>query len=64
MLDDLFAIDAAARAEKMDHAARHALRQQKAPALLHEICEQILAAQKAALQKRYGKGLQLFRFPE
>jgi len=50
-MDDLFAIDAEARTERMDHAARHALRLEKAPALLHEIREQILAAQKTALPK-------------
>jgi transposase len=50
-MDDLFAIDAEARAEEVDHAARHALRLEKAPALLHEIREQILAAQKTALPK-------------
>jgi hypothetical protein len=50
-MDDLFAIDAEARAEKMDHAARHALRLKKAPALLDDIRTQILAAQKTALPK-------------
>jgi transposase len=50
-MDDLFAIDAEARAEKMDHAARHALRLMKAPALLADMRAQILAAQKTALPK-------------
>ena len=50
-MDDLFAIDAAARAEKMDHAARHALRLGKAPALLDDMRVQILAAQKTPLPK-------------
>jgi hypothetical protein len=50
-MDDLFAIDAEARTEKMDHAARHALRLQKAPALLDDMRTQILAAQKTALPK-------------
>jgi len=50
-MDDLFAIDAAARAEKMDHGARHALRLEKAPALLDDMRAQILAAQKTALPK-------------
>jgi transposase len=50
-MDDLFAIDAKARAEKMDHAARYALRLETVPALLDEIRAQILAAQKNALPK-------------
>jgi transposase len=50
-MDDLFAFDAEARAVKMDHAARHILRQQKAPALLDDIRAQILVAQKTALPK-------------
>lgn len=50
-MDDLFAIDAEARTEKMDHAARHALRLQKAPALLDDMRTQILAAQTTALPK-------------
>ena len=50
-MDDLFAIDAEARAEKVDHAARHALRLEKAPALLDDMRAQILAAQKTALPK-------------
>src|ERR1035437_7111177 len=44
-----FAIDAEARAENMDHAARHALRLNTVPALLDDIRAQILAAQKSAL---------------
>jgi transposase len=50
-MDDLFAIDAEARAEKMDHAERHALRLKKAPALLDDMRTQIKAAQKTALPK-------------
>jgi hypothetical protein len=50
-MDDLFAIDAESRAEKMDHVARHALRLEKAPALLDDMRAQILAAQKTALPK-------------
>jgi len=50
-MDDLFAIDAEARTEKMDHAARHALRLGKALALLDDMRAQILAAQKTALPK-------------
>jgi hypothetical protein len=36
-MDDLFAIDARARDEKMDHAARHALRLEEALPLLDKI---------------------------
>ena len=50
-MDDLFEIDAEARAEKMDHAARHGLRLLKAPPLLDDMHAQILAAQKIALPK-------------
>jgi transposase len=50
-MDDLFAIDAEARREKMDQTARHALRQKKAPALLADIRAQVLAAQKNSLPK-------------
>jgi transposase len=50
-MDDLFAIDAEARTEKMDRAARHAVRLGKAPALLDDMHAQILAAQKTALPK-------------
>ena len=48
-MDELFAIDARARAEKMDHARRHLLRQEKAPTLLAELRTQILAAQQKVL---------------
>jgi transposase len=51
LMDQLFAIDAQAREEKMDHAARHALRQQHARPLLDEIRAQILAASKNVLPK-------------
>ena len=55
-MNDLFAIDAAAREKSMDHAARHGLRLAKAPALLDEIRAQILEAQKNALpQSATGK---------
>ncbi len=49
LIDELFAIDAEARAQNMDHAARHALRQQKSPALLTKIRQQIENCQLAAL---------------
>jgi hypothetical protein len=48
-IDRLFAIDAEARAKEMDLAARHQLRQQRAPSLLEEIRRQIEAAQSNAL---------------
>jgi transposase len=48
-MDDLFAIDAEARKENMNHAARHALRLEWMPALLDDVRAQILAAQKSAL---------------
>jgi transposase len=48
-IDELFAIDAAAALEKMDYAARHALRQQQAPALLAKIRQQIASCQGSAL---------------
>jgi transposase len=50
-MDDLFAIDADARAENLDHAARHALRLEKAPPLIDDLRAQVLAAQKNALPK-------------
>jgi transposase len=48
-IDKLFAIDAAAATDKMDSAARHALRRQQAPALLAEIRQQIESCQGSAL---------------
>jgi transposase len=51
LMDKLFAIDARARDEKMDHTARHALRQQEAPPLLDKIYAQILALSKNVLPK-------------
>jgi len=50
-MDKLFVIDARARNEKMDHAARHALRRQEAPPLLDKIHAQILALSKNVLPK-------------
>jgi hypothetical protein len=50
-MDKLFAIDARARNEKMDHTARHALRQEEAPPLLDKIQAQILALSMNALPK-------------
>ena len=51
LMDKLFLIDAKAREEKMDHAARHLLRQQKAPPLLGQIREHILAVSKTVLPR-------------
>jgi transposase len=51
LMDKLFAIDARARDEKMDHKARHALRHQEAPPLLDKIHAQILALTKNVLPK-------------
>jgi transposase len=45
----LFAIDAQARDENMDHAARHALRMERAPLVLSELKAQIEAASRMAL---------------
>ena len=45
----LFAIDAQARGESMDHAARHVLRMQRAPSALSELKAQIEAASRTAL---------------
>jgi len=51
LMDELFSIDAKARAEKMDHAQRHLLRKEKAPALLTELRANLLAVQKSVLPK-------------
>lgn len=51
LMDDLFAIDAQARTESMNHAQRHVLRLEKAPALLAAIRTQVLAVQKDVLPK-------------
>ena len=51
LMDKLFAIDAGARQEKMDHAARHALRQKEAPPLIEKIHAQILELSKNVLPK-------------
>jgi transposase len=51
LIDKLFLIDAQAREENMDHAARHLLRQEKAPPLLDEIREHILAVSKTVLPR-------------
>lgn len=51
LMDKLFAIDAGAREERMDHAARHALRQKEGPPLLEKIHAQILELSKNVLPK-------------
>jgi transposase len=51
LMDELFAIDAQARDDHMDHARRHTLRQQKAPPLLDQIRSHILAMSKTVLPK-------------
>jgi transposase len=49
LIDELFAIDAEARAANLDHAARHLLRSKKAPALLEEIKAAVTAARATSL---------------
>jgi transposase len=51
LMDELFAIDREAREAQMDHAARHRLRQRKAPPLLDQIREHILATSKTVLPR-------------
>lgn len=48
-IDELFGIDARAREQGLDLAARHALRREKAPALLERIRQQVEAARAASL---------------
>jgi transposase len=49
LMDELFAIDREASEAQMDHAARHRLRLDKAPPLLDQIREHILATSKTVL---------------
>jgi transposase len=49
LIDDLFGIDAVARAEKLDHAARHALRLESAQPLVEVIHGEVEAARDASL---------------
>jgi transposase len=51
LINELFAIDAQARNANMDHAARHALRHEKAPPLLAEIRTHVLKMSKTVLPK-------------
>lgn len=48
-IDELFAIDAEAREQNLDHAARHALRRERAAPLVEIIKEEVEAARAAAL---------------
>ena len=48
-IDELFAIDAEARASQLDYAARHRLRQQQARPWLEQIQKQVKSAQVTAL---------------
>jgi hypothetical protein len=50
-MDELFAIDRQARENNLNHAARLALRQQRAPALLDRLHAQLIAIQKTVLPK-------------
>ncbi len=49
LIDELFAIDAEARAANLDHAARHVLRSKKAPPLLEKIKAAVTAARATSL---------------
>jgi transposase len=49
LIDELFGIDAVARDERLDHAARHALRLEKAQPLVEVIAGEVKAARDASL---------------
>jgi transposase len=49
LMDDLFGIDAVAREEKLDHAARHVLRLERAQPLVEIIHGEVKAARDASL---------------
>jgi transposase len=51
LMDELFAIDRAARDQNMDHAQRDALRQERAPHVLEQLRTRLLALQKTVLPK-------------
>src|SRR5258707_7945160 len=59
----LFAIDAQARDENMSHAARHALRMERAPSVLSELKAQIEAASRTALPSSPPLGKSIFLHP-
>jgi hypothetical protein len=50
-MDELFSIDREAHEQKLDHAQRDALRQERAPQLLDELRPALLALQKTRLPK-------------
>jgi transposase len=49
LIDELFGIDALAREDKLDHAARHLRRLESAPPLVETIREEVEAARNASL---------------
>ena len=49
LIDELFAIDAEARTANLDHAARHILRSERAPALLEKIKAAVTEARTSSL---------------
>ena len=51
LIDELFAIDVKGREEKMNHARRHLLSKEHAPALLAELHRRILTAEARVLPK-------------
>lgn len=51
LMDQLFAIDREARDQNKTHAQRHEMRQKRAPELLRQLREQMIAIQKTALPK-------------
>ena len=63
LMDKLFAIDAQARNEKMDRAARHALRHEKAPPPLAEIRAHIIEMSKTVLPKALPAKPAITRWP-
>jgi GAF domain-containing protein len=62
LMDELFAIDREAREAQMDHAACHQLRQAKAPPLLDQIREHILATSKTLAAYVCGTPIALIGF--
>ena len=51
LMDEIFAIDREAREMNINHAERHALRQERVPKVLEQLRTQLLAIQKSALPK-------------
>ena len=59
-INELFAIDARASVQKLDHTARHQLRQQEATPLLESLRSEIKAgSSRCPTGQRAGQGLQL-----